>query len=94
MFGHSDEEGLGAVGALFSLDGEDQVPIVCIGGEDDARRALTAGKLMACVEVTPYFADAVLSAIRSDEAGQPVEKLQLTRGAARGASDEPYARGY
>lgn len=94
VFGHSDEEGLGAVGALLSLEGEEGVPVVCTGGADDAKRALAAGKLLACVDVTPYFGDAVLSAIQRDAAGLTVEPLQLARGEAAYKSGASYARGY
>ncbi len=93
VFGHSDEEGLGAVGALFSLEGARSIPVVSIGGSDDAMRALAAGRLAACVQVTPYFADAVLEAIEADRAGEPVQALRLVRGSVARAAD-PYRRGY
>lgn len=93
VFGHSDEEGLGAVGALFSLEETDGIPVVSIGGSDDAMRALAAGRLAACVEITPYFADVVLKAIQSDMAGEAVEPVQLVKGVVAGPS-RPYARGY
>ena len=92
VFGHGDEEGLGAVGALFSLEGSDGIPVVSIGGSDDIKRALAAGRMEACVEITPYYADAVLDAIREDSAGKPVERLQLIRGTV--IPSEPYERGY
>jgi ABC-type sugar transport system substrate-binding protein len=93
VFGHGDEEGLGAVGALFSLEGTGDIPVVSIGGADDAKRALAAGRMAACVEITPYFADAILAAIRDDLAGEPVERLQLIQGKVAVPS-EPYERGY
>lgn len=93
VFGHGDEEGLGAVGALFSLEGTGGIPVVSIGGADDVKRALAAGCMAACVEITPYFADAVLAAIRQDLAGEPVERLRLIRGTVAVMS-EPYKRGY
>jgi ABC-type sugar transport system substrate-binding protein len=93
VFGHGDEEGLGAVGALFSLEEAQGLPVIAIGGSDDAKRALAAERLAACVEVTPYFADAVLAAVRADAAGGPVESLRLVRGAVV-TSPTPYERGY
>jgi ABC-type sugar transport system substrate-binding protein len=93
VFGHSDEEGLGAVGALFSLEEADDIPVVSIGGSDDAMRALAAGRLAACVEITPYFADAVLNTIQLDMAGEGVEPLQQVRGSVAYPS-QPYERGY
>ena len=94
VFGHSDEESLGAVGALFSLEELKDIPVVAIGGSDDARRALAAGKLLACVSVTPCFSEAVLDAIRADEAGESIDKTQLFRGEALYASKTAYTRGY
>lgn len=93
VFCHSDEVGLGAVGALFAIDSQKAIPVVCIGGADDVKRALAAKRLMACVEVTPHFSDAVLASIRRDEAGEPVKRLQLVRGAVSYPS-EPYEQGY
>ena len=84
---------MGAVGALFSLKGAEGIPVVSIGGSDDAMRSLAAGRLAACVEVTPYFADAVLEAIRSDIAGDAVKPLLLVRGKVAHPS-QPYERGY
>lgn len=93
VFGHGDEGGLGAVGALFSLEGTEEIPVVSIGGADDIKRALAAGRMEVCVEITPYYAEAVLAAIREDSAGEPVERLQLIRGTVTVPS-EPYERGY
>ncbi len=44
VFGHGDEQGLGAVGALFSLEGEG-APVVRSAARYDAKRALDAGRL-------------------------------------------------
>ena len=93
IFSHCDEGGLGAVGALFAIERGEAIPVVSIGGADDVKRALVATRLMACVEVTPFFADAVLSSIRKDEAGEPVKTPQLVRGTVANPS-EPYERGY
>lgn len=94
VFGHSDEEGLGAVNALFLMGSAQEIPIISIGGQNDAIRALDAGFLYACVEVTPYFGQAVVAAIQSDLLGEETALNQLSRGQARRAPNPGGSRGY
>ena len=92
IFGHSDEDGIGAVEAYLSTAVE--MPIISIGGQDDARRALEAGRLWACLQVTPNFGDAVLAVLAAEAEGQPFEKTQLFQGTLYTQSNCAEMRGY
>lgn len=79
IFAHSDEGGLGAVNASLSIRNT-QAPILSIGGQDDAIRALAAGKLYACVSVAPNYGERIVDCILKDRQGAFVEPLQWVRG--------------
>ena len=92
IFGHSDEEGIGAVEAYLSTSVS--MPIISIGGQDDARRALEAGRLWACLQVTPNCGNAVLAVLAADAQGRPFEKTQLFQGTLYTQRNAAQMRGY
>lgn len=96
IFGHGDEEGIGAVNSYLSmkLDGQDIIPIVCVGGHDDVLRALAGGRLHACLQLSPQYGELVAEAIGRDRQQLPVEKYQLAEGTAMVSGAAELARGY
>ena len=87
VFAHGDEQALGVINALLSASADEDIPIVCIGGGDDARRAMTAGKLFACVQIADAPGAEVADAIARDMAGENVEPVRLSRGSVQYAME-------
>lgn len=79
VFAHSDEEGLGALMALDTLEAE-ECPIVSINGQQDAKLALLAGSYLGSLESTPYLGESLMNVIQADQAGEEVERELLLRG--------------
>ena len=94
VFGHGDEQGIGALNAFFSFEEHRRFPIVCIGGQDDTRRALLAGALFANVEISPHFGDAIVDLIQKNDAAEPVERVQMYRGRVHRADSAGRMTGY
>ena len=92
IFGHSDEDGIGAVEAYLST--AVAMPIISIGGQDDARRALEAGRLWACLQVTPNFGDQVLAVLDAEAEGRPFQQTRLFQGTIYTQDNVSEMRGY
>ena len=69
IFAHGDEQALGAINALMNLPDTDELPVVCVGGMDDARRALQAGRLYACAALETDYGSVILQMIEADRSG-------------------------
>jgi ribose transport system substrate-binding protein len=57
VYGHSDEEGLGAIQAIKAaglIPGKD-IQVVGIAGYKDALNAIVAGEMLASIECSPFF---------------------------------------
>ena len=87
VFAHGDEQALGVINALLSAAADEDIPIVCIGGADDAQRAMTAGKLFACVRVDDDPGAGIAQALGVHMAGGDVAPVQLSRGAVQYAGE-------
>ena len=87
VFAHGDEQALGVINALLSASADENIPIVCIGGMDDARRAMLAGKLFAFVRVEDDFGHEVADAIRRHMQGESVEPIILSQGVVQYAAE-------
>ena len=96
IFGHGDEEGIGAVNSYLSMksDAQGVIPIVCVGGHDDVMRALAGGRLYACVQFSPQYGELVAEAIEKDMQGLQVESCQLMEGTAMISGESGLMRGY
>lgn len=77
VFGHFDEEGIGAIQALKSAGykaGDDwkngEVVVVSNGGIVDALKAIKSGEMYATVSCSPYYADQVFDAAEAVIAGE------------------------
>ena len=84
IFGHGDEEGMGAVNSYLSIKsgGGSIIPIVCVGGHDDVMRALAGERLYACMQLPTEYGEMVMDSIEMDRQGLAVEKYQYLAGTA------------
>lgn len=81
VFGHSDEEGLGALGALsMVLDDISNIPIISINGQQDVKKALITGQYYACIETTPDIGSYIIEVIKKDIDGKDYEQKIVARG--------------
>jgi len=80
IYGHFDEEGIGAITALEAAgipvgsdpDAGEKV-IVTNGGIEDALKAIQAGKLHALITCSPYYGDQTLDIIEKHFNGEDLE---------------------
>ncbi|MGN0354698.1 MAG: sugar ABC transporter substrate-binding protein [Muricoprocola sp.] len=68
IFAYGDDAAMGAIAALETL--EKEIPIVAIGGTQDTRKAVLAGKLYAVIEVNSDAGEMIADRIMADLEGK------------------------
>ena len=82
VYGHSDEEGLGAILAIraFGLVPGEDIVIVSINGFYDSLRAILDGSKLATVECSPFFGEIVMDIIERHQRGEQVPDFVVNPG--------------